>query len=183
MLEKARRNVADSGVAADIQKMDCHQLAFADASFDLVVSRNVTHALRDHRRVYTEWLRVLKPGGVLLIFGKSFIGLFLEDPSPEVTTAAYRFLLFAAVPGILNGVMCIYQQTLRGVGKATEAVIGGFMQLGAKVLAALLGARVFLQLDVVWLAWPISFVAGTIFPFLVYRSMIRGVPEEPDPAS
>lgn len=68
MLEKARRNVADSGVAADIQKMDCHQLAFADASFDLVVSRNVTHALRDHRRVYTEWLRVLKPGGVLLIF-------------------------------------------------------------------------------------------------------------------
>ena len=112
-------------------------------------------------------------GGVLLLFGKSFVGLFLKDPGPEVTTAAYRFLLFAAVPGILNGIMCIYQQTLRGVGKATEAVIGGFMQLGAKVLAALLGARVFLQLDVVWLAWPISFVAGTVFPFLVYRRMFR----------
>ena len=122
-------------------------------------------------------------GGVLLVFGKSFIGLFLKDPGPEVATAAYRFLLFAAVPGILNGIMCIYQQTLRGVGKATQAVIGGFMQLGAKVLVALLGARVFLQLDVVWLAWPISFVAGTVFPFLIYRRMFRGVPdEEPDPA-
>ena len=117
-------------------------------------------------------------GGVLLLFGRSFIGLFLEDPGPEVTTAAYRFLLFAAVPGILNGVMCIYQQTLRGVGKATEAVIGGFMQLGAKVLVALLGARVFLQLDVVWLAWPVSFAAGAVFPFFVYRRMLRGVGEE-----
>ncbi|MBR5702187.1 MAG: hypothetical protein IKX47_06935, partial [Oscillospiraceae bacterium] len=117
-------------------------------------------------------------GGVLLIFGRSFIGLFLKDPGPEVTTAAYRFLLFAAVPGILNGIMCIYQQTLRGVGKATQAVIGGFMQLGAKVLVALLGARVFLQLDVVWLAWPVSFAAGTVFPFFVYRRMIRRVPED-----
>ena len=117
-------------------------------------------------------------GGVLLLFGKSFIRLFLADPGPEVTTAAYRFLLFAAVPGILNGIMCIYQQTLRGVGKATQAVIGGFMQLGAKVLAALLGARVFLQLDVVWLAWPISFIAGAVFPFFVYRRMIRGAGEE-----
>ncbi len=122
-------------------------------------------------------------GGVLLVFGKSCIGLFLKDPSEEVTSAAYRFLLFAAVPGILNGIMCIYQQTLRGVGKATEAVIGGFMQLGAKVLAALLGARVFLQLDVVWLAWPISFVAGTVFPFLVYRKVFRSVSEGETPES
>ena len=52
------------------------------------------------------------------------------------------------------------------------------MQLGAKVLAALLGARVFLQLDVVWLAWPISFVVGTVFPFFVYRRMIRTAADE-----
>ena len=116
--------------------------------------------------------------GALLAFGRFGIGLFLKDPTPEVTTAAYRFLLFAAVPGLLNGIMCIYQQTLRGVGRATEAVIGGFMQLGAKVLVALLGARVFLQLDVVWLAWPISFVAGTIFPWLVYRRDFRGASDE-----
>ena len=45
-------------------------------------------------------------------------------------------------------------------------------------LVALLGARVFLNLDVVWLAWPISFVAGTIFPFLVYRRMFRAVPDD-----
>ena len=33
-----------------------------------MVSRNVTHTLRDHVQVYAEWLRALKPGGTLLIF-------------------------------------------------------------------------------------------------------------------
>ncbi len=117
--------------------------------------------------------------GLLMIFlGKQSTGLFLEDPSVEVTNAAYCYLLFAAVPGILNGMMCIYQQTIRGVGKATQAVIGGFMQLGAKVLLALLGAYVFKSLDIVWLAWPVSFVVGTIYPFFVYRKTFRAVPAE-----
>ena len=68
MLEKARKNVAEYGVDAGILEMDCHELAFPDESFDLVVSRNVTHALRDNAQVYAEWKRVLRPGGVLLIF-------------------------------------------------------------------------------------------------------------------
>jgi ubiquinone/menaquinone biosynthesis C-methylase UbiE len=68
MLEKARRNAAEQGVRAEILEMDCHELSFAGDTFDLVISRNVAHALRDRRRVYAQWLRVLKPGGVLLIF-------------------------------------------------------------------------------------------------------------------
>ena len=68
MLEKARQNVAEYGVDADILEMDCHALKFPENTFDLVVSRNVTHTLRDHVQVYAEWPRVLKPGGTLLIF-------------------------------------------------------------------------------------------------------------------
>ena len=68
MLDKARRNVEEFGVDARILEMDCHSLDFPDGSFDAVVSRNVTHALRDHARVYREWYRVLRPGGILLIF-------------------------------------------------------------------------------------------------------------------
>ena len=68
MLEKARQNIAEYGVHADILEMDCHALQFPEDTFDLVVSRNVTHTLRDHVQVYAEWLRVLKPGGTLLIF-------------------------------------------------------------------------------------------------------------------
>lgn len=112
-------------------------------------------------------------GGVLILGGKPMIGLFLKNPGQEITDIAYRYLLIAAVPSILNGVMCIYQQVLRGVGRATESVIGGFMQLGAKVGVALLGASLFFSLDVVWLAWPISFIAGTVYPYYIYKKQVR----------
>ena len=83
MLEKARKNAAEYGAGAQILEMDCHELSFPDDSFDLVVSRNVTHALREHVRVYREWLRVLKPGGVLLIFDANW-------HLPQASEEAYR---------------------------------------------------------------------------------------------
>lgn len=68
MLRHARINAVKYGVYPLLIKADCHELPFPDASFDLVVSRNVTHILRDHGKVYAEWNRVLRPGGVLLVF-------------------------------------------------------------------------------------------------------------------
>lgn len=68
MLRVAEKNLASLNVRATLLQMDCHELSFPDGSFDLVLSRNVTHTLRDHVRVYRQWQRVLKPGGVLLIF-------------------------------------------------------------------------------------------------------------------
>ena len=68
MLAHARENAALFGVCPELIRGDFGELPFADGTFDLVVSRNVTHIIREHLRVYGEWLRVLKPGGVLLIF-------------------------------------------------------------------------------------------------------------------
>ncbi len=68
MLAYAIDRAAAAGLDIDFRMMDCHELAFDNNSFDLIVSRNVTHTFRDHKRVYEQWLRVLKPGGILLIF-------------------------------------------------------------------------------------------------------------------
>ncbi|WP_178371630.1 class I SAM-dependent methyltransferase [Desulfitobacterium chlororespirans] len=68
MIEKARQNAAEAGIKADFALMDSHHLDFADDSFDLVISRNVTWTLHDPVTAYREWQRVLKPGGSLLIF-------------------------------------------------------------------------------------------------------------------
>lgn len=68
MLNHANQNALEYSVHPLFVKGDCHSLPFADNSFDLVISRNVTHTLRDHRQVYAEWHRVLRPGGKLLIF-------------------------------------------------------------------------------------------------------------------
>ena len=68
MLEHARENARRFEVVPELVQGDFGDLPFADNTFDLVISRNVTHIIRNHLKVYGEWLRVLKPNGVLLIF-------------------------------------------------------------------------------------------------------------------
>lgn len=112
-------------------------------------------------------------GGILLVFGKPLTQLFLPDATGEIMRISYQYLLYAAVPGILYGVMFVYQYVLRGMGRAKESMIGSFMQLGAKVCVSLIGAYLFHRLDLVWLAWPISYVAGTVFPYLHYKKILQ----------
>lgn len=68
MLENAEKLAAQCRCSAEFLCMDAGRLAFPDASFDAVISRNLTWTLPDVRAAYREWLRVLKPGGILLNF-------------------------------------------------------------------------------------------------------------------
>ena len=72
MLTEAERLAADYGVTARFETGDAQELSFADGSFDLVISRNLTWTLPDPKKAYGEWLRVLRPGGVLLNFDASY---------------------------------------------------------------------------------------------------------------
>jgi len=47
---------------------NAQELAFADDSFDIVISRNLTWTLPDVETAYSEWVRVLAPGGLLFNF-------------------------------------------------------------------------------------------------------------------
>ncbi|MBQ9698569.1 MAG: class I SAM-dependent methyltransferase, partial [Acidaminococcaceae bacterium] len=66
MIEEARKLGQETGSAASFLVMDAERLTFADNVFDAVVSRNVTWNLPHPEQAYAEWLRVLKPGGMLL---------------------------------------------------------------------------------------------------------------------
>ncbi len=72
MIDEARALAADLGVSARFEVMDAQNLCFPDESFDAVVTRNLTWTLPEPERAYSEWLRVLKPGGVLLNFDASY---------------------------------------------------------------------------------------------------------------
>ncbi|MCQ2406173.1 MAG: MATE family efflux transporter [Oscillospiraceae bacterium] len=109
---------------------------------------------------------------ILLIFGKRLTVAFLPEASDVIIGASYRYLLFAAVPGILYGVMFVYQYVLRGVGHTKESMAGSFIQLGGKLVVALLGAYVLHSLDIVWIAWPVSYIAGTVWPYIHYKKYI-----------
>lgn len=80
MVIQARANASRYGLSPRFIKMDCHRLDFADDSFDLIICRNLTWTLREPQAAYTEWLRVLKPGGRIMIFDANwYLRLFDEQ--------------------------------------------------------------------------------------------------------
>jgi len=68
MIEQAKKLSADFDCNINFQKMDAQVLKFAEESFDVVISRNLTWILPDAMEAYREWCRVLKIGGRLLNF-------------------------------------------------------------------------------------------------------------------
>ena len=110
-------------------------------------------------------------GMSLLLAGNRLITLFLDEAtpeSPEIISAARSYLLIAAVPGALAGFMYVFQQVLRGVGHPNHAMAGGLTELAVKITVVALGAWRLHRLNVVWLAWPLSFLAGTLWPLIYY---------------
>jgi len=60
----------------DAEVMDAQKLCFADASFDLITASDVLEHLADENTALAEWKRVLKPGGLLIIFVPAFMFLW-----------------------------------------------------------------------------------------------------------
>ncbi len=80
MIKAAEENVRAAGVDAKLRVMDCQETDFPDDSFDMVISRNITWTLSDPEKAYREWQRVLRPGGVLLVFdGNYYLHLYDEE--------------------------------------------------------------------------------------------------------
>jgi SAM-dependent methyltransferase len=68
MLELARRNAAQSGVAnAEFHQATIDRLPLADASVDCVISNCVINLAPDKQAVFREIARVLRPGGRLAV--------------------------------------------------------------------------------------------------------------------
>jgi len=78
MLEGAKANAAQSGAFAKFTQGDCHRLPYPDESFDFVVARNSLWTLYNPAEAYREWVRILRPGGRLLIFDSNWGAEFYD---------------------------------------------------------------------------------------------------------
>jgi ubiquinone/menaquinone biosynthesis C-methylase UbiE len=67
MLAIARHRAHELGRTVELQCGDAEALAFPDASFDTVVCTFSLCAIPDHQQALTEMVRVLRPGGLLLL--------------------------------------------------------------------------------------------------------------------
>lgn len=75
MIEQAKlslKQLSDYNSKINFQVMDAENLTYADNSFDVVISRNLTWTLPNPQKAYSEWYRVLKPKGILLNFDADY---------------------------------------------------------------------------------------------------------------
>ena len=81
-LEVARENAQKSPVSSRVsfEEGNAEDMPFEDDAFDLVISSNTLHLLRNPVRMFNEIQRVLKPGGRFLIgdFRRSWLGILTE---------------------------------------------------------------------------------------------------------
>ncbi len=66
MIRRGRELSGKYGIEVELLQMDAEQPEFEAETFDVVVSRNLTWTLPHPDLAYEQWLRVLKPGGILL---------------------------------------------------------------------------------------------------------------------
>jgi ubiquinone/menaquinone biosynthesis C-methylase UbiE len=72
MLAEARRKAAQRGASIRFEEADAERLPFATASFDLVISRHLLWTLPHPEAAIDEWIRVLRPGGRLVVVDGQF---------------------------------------------------------------------------------------------------------------
>jgi len=70
MLRALEENAARLGLSVETRACDAEDLPFEDGSFDVVLGHAVLHHLPDLRRAFRQFLRVLRPGGVVLFAGE-----------------------------------------------------------------------------------------------------------------
>jgi ubiquinone/menaquinone biosynthesis C-methylase UbiE len=89
MLETLQANASSLGLQVATERADAERLPFADGSFDLVLGHAVLHHIPDLTRAFTEFERVLAPGGMILFAGEpSRCGDRLAHVPKRLATAA-----------------------------------------------------------------------------------------------
>ena len=79
MLAEAKKNAGALADAIQFYEMNAEELAFADESFDVIVTRNLTWDLPHPEAAYAEWRRVLKTGGLLLNFDANWYRYLIDE--------------------------------------------------------------------------------------------------------
>jgi len=88
MLAEARRKAAECGASIRFEEADAEQLPFAPGSFDFAISRHLLWTLPHPEAAIAEWVRVLRPGGRLVVLDGQFDPKFLVEPHQNARTSS-----------------------------------------------------------------------------------------------
>jgi len=88
MLAQAQENFQQLGVTVETRRGDAQELPFQDGCFDYIVSRNLVWNLESPAEAYREWMRLLKPGGHLLVEDGNHYLYYFDEQYLEARRAA-----------------------------------------------------------------------------------------------
>jgi len=66
MMQKAKEKADAAQIPIEFEVQDVENLTFSDDSFDAIVSRHVLWTLTEPSRASKEWVRVIRPGGMVI---------------------------------------------------------------------------------------------------------------------
>jgi ubiquinone/menaquinone biosynthesis C-methylase UbiE len=88
MLNEARRKTAPTNVSVRFEQGDAENLPFTAPVFDLVVCRHVLWTLPHPEAAVAEWVRVLRPGGRLVVLDSQFDENVLISPNQNARASS-----------------------------------------------------------------------------------------------
>lgn len=109
MLDKARTRSIKEGVQIELMQSDGTRIDLPDSNVDLIILVHVFHEIENQRKVLTEFLRILKPEGRVVIVEKTGGNSFLAE----------RF-----GPPIVNSNEIMQEITAAGFAKVTTIAHG-----------------------------------------------------------
>ena len=87
MLGEAARKATKRNVSVRFQQADAEALPFASRSFDLVISRHLLWTLADPEAAINEWIRIIRPGGRLVVVDGQFDPTTAPPPSENARSS------------------------------------------------------------------------------------------------
>ncbi|MEX2694916.1 class I SAM-dependent methyltransferase [Rhizobium mongolense] len=116
MLERARAKAKSRGRMISFRMADVENTTELDDTYDVIVTRHLVWTLVDPEKAFAEWMRVLKPGGTLLIVDGDFVSAnFAERLVKRVMKLLEGGGLLKADPGHAPGMAEIHSSILSRV--------------------------------------------------------------------
>lgn len=111
---------------------------------------------------------------ILVLGGKFFVGIFIENPDAEILAYAQEVFNYSALFFIPLGLIFIYRNALQGMGQSFVPMMAGVYELGARSLVAFTLPK-FIGFTGICLSDPIAWIAACLPLAYTYFKYIRSL--------